>query len=1216
MILIQLFWSFTALSNNTWVPDFTTLQGRLEFLSSLFLEYPNLPRQNLSFKRNPLDTVSGINSIVDQLELSDEDIEIDSNKIFGGTYSSSGDTYIDNTKISSLKETLINSIDKLPEMDMNGIESDIFTLKSIASQSGAKDVLKLIPFLYDSNQDVIFNQIDTDAKEKIKQLIQNIDSSELDNFYNDLYETRLKEEVQRVSTLKKQGMLKEAIASHESNFLNKELKPALTLYSREGQVSELRSISLEKIPKVYSPFRGCVANDCSILSVPYYGLVEDAEVFWIRKSLKTNHMPDGYILIVNVILDGEKIPYVVTVNGTRLTTLDTLQAVKLYLREKKIDKVILPNFSMNKFVVNTNAVRDGLTVKNSKDVEVEFPSAWKEVEQYQDRNTNGYDNYYKSESLKSAKLAHLEIDQNDFISFSETEKIIRYIKPESLEEQDLLNRSLLAINATTDSKFSSDASQTLELLNVDQENIRVAKYLVEATAENPITADKFDELESMFEFKISDIDNLDLFSKGPSIRDIYFNRNNSTEDIEQIKKMSIRYLEELGNELETYIDIYKKEGGDNYKNAIEKGIYSLTSIPDELLDSRYSKFLLKWLEDENFPFKNTLISNIIANFKSAENIDPIINHLISFDDITDVINLERVSDNLVIFCYKSSIEEGRKIPLKVIQQISHYGYRNLQASINIANSLLIKENYSLNVLTELLSEKINSEKVVNDNDIKKYLSTTLSNAIENVNSPSRASNVLSFLKQNENYYQFIYFDRNIFENLEKHLGSNEIKSVRMKYYQNIIRYFSFGYQYSQITLNSFINLMKESNYDIETLKSLLEDALNNTANISQDKDRFAFLVSALENYAANIKSTEQAKQFSEFISQNPNSQRYIRSESEVLENLSDHLSKSDFVKFKNQFSLNKIAEFQCGYLNPNACVLLSDYYTKNNVITEQTLSNLLNGAIKGEYNSFDKDREKYLRETLKGLIKRVNDKEEAKAFFNFMNNENLLFRYIHHDSELYSLFDKYGINQDSILKLRSEHVHYLLRMNNFGYHNPKSSVNIAKNYFNLHNFSKESFTALFDSWFEFERGNDGDQVRFFREALIYFMQNTNEISNMKTILTYFNKVEDNLNSGLINISDSDIDQFLDKAISNGLKSEVNEFKKKFSKLFIYNSGCGYSNPKTCQNIISSLSKSSDKNTISEIKDHAEWIENNRGRDGDRQRLIQSCYDSLQSLILN
>lgn len=136
-----------------------------------------------------------------------------------------------------------------------------------------------------------------------------------------------------------------------------------------------------------------------------------------------------------------------------LTETDVQMVVNAVAREYGSEEVVLPDLRKEKNynLVNSDAARNGMTVAEAREVNVEFPDGWSVVDKVPPKKD--YKNYYLSSLIQKGYLA--PIAKNDtrlLASTTETLSASPYTGVQDLLKMSLIERAILGALALQDSE--------------------------------------------------------------------------------------------------------------------------------------------------------------------------------------------------------------------------------------------------------------------------------------------------------------------------------------------------------------------------------------------------------------------------------------------------------------------------------------------------------------------------------------------------------------------------------------------------------------------------------------------------------------------------------------------------------------------------------------------------------------------------------------------
>lgn len=417
------------------------------------------------------------------------------------SYYANDETSYDPKNVERLREDILMGLEKLDLVNLTDLKSDVRRMKEISFDGNKFDEkgfkkrvgnwLKLLPFLYNENGKALLPTLDAETKERLRAKIRAQDMDGLDNFYSDMAQLHLKPLVQGVAKEKGMGSLAEFYSSFENNFMGKTLKAAKLRFANNGTVSPLRKISLEKVPALAALLRGCVGSDCSIHSVPYFPLLKNTHVYWIRSGDNPQAPPSGYILVTEVQKNGRSFPYVVTANGN-LTASQVQAAMKVIMNEAKVDRIYTSGGRYG--TVNSDSMKVALNPRGSSEEKVDFPEIWNKVGEHRNKQ---YSAYYDSDQLAQATFIPLSKLGIEELSYTQSSFESAYPKINSFNDLPLFDRALLAHQAS-DSGEEGREIQVLKTLGLSKEQFEVARPVYSPERGGLVTAEAVIEASNVF----------------------------------------------------------------------------------------------------------------------------------------------------------------------------------------------------------------------------------------------------------------------------------------------------------------------------------------------------------------------------------------------------------------------------------------------------------------------------------------------------------------------------------------------------------------------------------------------------------------------------------------------------------------------------------------------------------------------------------------------
>jgi|GEM_PF-5233099 len=376
--------------------------------------------------------------------------------------------------IQKLKDHLIATIDELRENVPNWRPVNLNELLQNPAFKRdpkiAQRLVKIMPWFLDLNGELLPKFKDTgDFDKSLQKVIAESDGTLVNSLYYDVYFEHLR--------LMLKGSFWEQIASAIQNgFFERDLNLYLSVQSSHEEQFRASTVSIELVPPLVALLRGAVGYDCSMWSVPLYALLPGTDVFWIRDSSDTKSQPSGYALVTQARVNGQLIPYVVTINGQSLNALDTRATLVLIAKYYGVSEVLTPDFSKNDAVVNDQVKRAGM--KGEVRVVAEFSDEWKNLEQTRfARLDTKYGLYYSVNNLKHAcKTSITALESLDFTKSKKKIVSRDAYRPHDFKSLSLFERAILAVSFSNNEE---EVPEILKSLNISDEVFKTAKIVTE-----------------------------------------------------------------------------------------------------------------------------------------------------------------------------------------------------------------------------------------------------------------------------------------------------------------------------------------------------------------------------------------------------------------------------------------------------------------------------------------------------------------------------------------------------------------------------------------------------------------------------------------------------------------------------------------------------------------------------------------------------------------
>ncbi|HMN67355.1 MAG TPA: hypothetical protein PKC28_02345, partial [Bdellovibrionales bacterium] len=298
---------------------------------SIMERHPNFVTANLSFRRNVLDTFSHIPEVRKALGENAQSLEIQPPQVLSVKYFAQEVQY-DESRLSSFRRDRENDLKTLKLIPSGSITQQLRALK--ADKKSIKNLLRVLPFLFDSSGNARFTNWDDRAQATIAEAIRKSTPTDFENGYFDFLREHIEPLIEDLARERGMGEIRQFYQNFRQQFVEKEVRGLIRpTQSGSSEQNAQRVLSIESLPGSVAVARGCYGGDCSILSVPYYPLLRGVTVHFIRKSKDLRAQPDGYVVSLKVRVgsgqDAKVLPYFLTINGASLTEADVRVAIAL-----------------------------------------------------------------------------------------------------------------------------------------------------------------------------------------------------------------------------------------------------------------------------------------------------------------------------------------------------------------------------------------------------------------------------------------------------------------------------------------------------------------------------------------------------------------------------------------------------------------------------------------------------------------------------------------------------------------------------------------------------------------------------------------------------------------------------------------------------------------------------------------------------------------------
>jgi hypothetical protein len=352
--------------------DAKTIQLLLDDLLPLVRRFPDLLVRNVAYNRNFVELLFNLYQkdlpFADQLK----DLWPEQTLRAGIRYQERGDAHYDNARVKQLQSLLQDDYRVLHQAlrgRFQGVNNDLNRLKRCTDFAGlAKKLLRISPLVYDARGKASpLNRFEMTGFPG---------PDELQQYYYDTFKVHLAGVFLQLSAKPGFGELRHFVGNMLNQFIPKQVIPATSRYTAASEQVRERELFLEEVPPLYTLFRGALALDCSMVTVPYFGVLQNTRVFWLERSSGKNAGHFAYLFLAEVTLGDELVPYVITINGANINAMDCRAICHLLREIYQTSCVLIADVRKVDYLVNSSSIEQAMRVLGGEGVHVDLPSGW------------------------------------------------------------------------------------------------------------------------------------------------------------------------------------------------------------------------------------------------------------------------------------------------------------------------------------------------------------------------------------------------------------------------------------------------------------------------------------------------------------------------------------------------------------------------------------------------------------------------------------------------------------------------------------------------------------------------------------------------------------------------------------------------------------------------------------------------------------------------
>mgnify|MGYP000214467605 CR=1 FL=1 len=586
----------------------------INYLLPLVARFPHFPVANVQYNRNFVEVIKQSLEIQQQLNKAISPFEITDSLQLRLSYIDGQAYKTDSVKLAALEQKISTNIHTLNNC-LSGFSDLHNDLKKLKQQTKfvtlAKQLIQASPFIYNGEGQAMASlQLDSFS-------FNSFEPSQIHAFYSDHFTLHLAPILTHISNEKGLGEVHKITRNTLKHFIEKEVVPATRYYSDDNKIASENTLIMEELPQILTPLRGAIGGDCSIMSVPYYGLLDKARVFWLIRSDSENQQPAGYVLMVEVQIDGETMPMIITINGPTIKTVDCWMVFKQIATLYNNEKILVADWIRQSFLINSEQIRQSLNGFDKKKVNVTLPEAWDDIPW-----GGSFEDYYKSSYLNQACLFDTNnittqitqqfpaISKNLYPHFSASEDTTQN---DDIKSVSLTSRAILAYYFLPLLNDDETRQRVENCLDVNRQQSKDIQLLIDLYQHRSFTVDDFIRLKNSFDFDLNDLLDLEVHFYSHLVKPLHDQLKDEFDSHIWAKFCSKAFIK-LKSLLESYPD------NDDLKDE-------LASIPDEFIPDYWQTVQpFFYLNGSDYP-DHYMLRRFIKHFHSYGSIEQLLTFL-------------------------------------------------------------------------------------------------------------------------------------------------------------------------------------------------------------------------------------------------------------------------------------------------------------------------------------------------------------------------------------------------------------------------------------------------------------------------------------------------------------------------------------------------------------------------------------------------------------
>lgn len=647
--------------------DQALLHQLINDLIPLIQRFPEIPASNIDYNRNFVEILLNQYNAESAVQTHMKELRPEKTLRQGIRYQQHADAAYDSARLKRLLLSLRSDYQPLNDHfggQFHSIEADLTQLKQSENFSNlAKKLIRISPLLYSASGEALPACYLNSGQQAEPEILQTL--------YYDTFKAHLSRLIIRLSRRRGYGEIHQFVSNVNNQFIPRELIPATTRYTSNSQAIVERRLVLEEVPPLYAPLRGALAADCSMLTVPYFGILKNTRTFWIYRNAAKNSKPDGYLFIAEITLDNGIIaPYVITINGPRLDQPDCHAIFYLLGSLYHTQHLLVADVRKAPHLINSPRIDNAMASLSGENIKVKLPEGWQAVSSWP-INTIAYENFYEATRLTRPK----QVKTEKLTLFApKVEKALHadFYPPKQIKEVKLLNRALLAHYLRISPLKGINDTALQQLLGLNRTHLLHGEKVISLYQGIHFKVDDFKVLKDHFNFTLDDYAQLPSSIRTTSLGDLYcLFQDDPTISAQQWAKVCRKTF----NELKTIAD-----------NSFEKSdrddvLQQMASIPDTYVEEYWDTIA------PHFKLNNNMIDYfslrlLVKHFNSDNTLSRFIEFLDNHPAAVEAVKPEDPRWFDFLKRVKTQIPEHSALP-KLFQTVFHDHPLNTDISMSL-----------------------------------------------------------------------------------------------------------------------------------------------------------------------------------------------------------------------------------------------------------------------------------------------------------------------------------------------------------------------------------------------------------------------------------------------------------------------------------------------------------------------------------------------------